>query len=130
MGKKRAFLVRHLSYEDLVSRIKRENSLGVLRRLLFFRQVYEGVPVNRAVLVVGMSESTGFNWLGRWNRLGVESLVHRPGDGRPGKLDHVQKEEFWKLLGEKGRVDASRDFNHSAGEVRRGVYQIAGCAGY
>lgn len=50
--------------------------------------------VEQAACVVSMIEATGFNWLGRWNAENVNSLVHCDKDGRPGKLDSVQREKF------------------------------------
>ena len=102
MSKKRMYdVVRHLSPEELLSRIKREKDVRVLPRLYFIKYLYGDDSVGNASEKVGVVRAVGYTWLKRWNMYGYDGLAPRFSGGRPSKLTEGQKYELVSLLQEE-----------------------------
>lgn len=102
MSRKREIPVeRHLSYEGLRDRVKKETENRLLQRLCFIMALYEGDSVEEASRKVGVVKSTGYNWLRRWNDDGLEGLKPDFGGGRPPKLSYDDREKLKEALKEK-----------------------------
>jgi len=95
-------LQRHMSQEELQKRIKNlENDVKVLKRLYFIKYRYNGLTVEQASELVGISKPVGYIWQSRWNEESYEGLIPRYAGGRPSKLDQNQKEKLGQLLSQK-----------------------------
>lgn len=113
---------RHLSEEELESRIRSETDLRIKDRLYFIRNLYDGDGVEQAIKKTGYGTTTGYNWLHAWNENGLEGLQPDFDGGAPPKLNpqeearfvkHLAEDEPWtieginKLLSEKFDVEYS-----------------------
>lgn len=47
---------------------------------------HEGQTVNEIALFFGVSTTSVYSWLNKWQSDGIEGLKHKPGQGRPTKL--------------------------------------------
>lgn len=93
---------RHLSLEDLESRIKSlERDTRVLKRLYFIKFRYQGDSVEIASERVGVTRMVGYLWQQRWNEQGYEGLIPRFAGGRPPKINPEQTEHLRELLHER-----------------------------
>jgi len=102
MSKRRMYdVIRHLSLEELLSRIKREKDVRVLPRLYFIKYLYGNDSVKNASEKVGVVKAVGYAWLKRWNMYGYDGLAPRISGGRPSKLTDDQKSELVSLLQEE-----------------------------
>jgi len=104
-------VVKHLSEEELGTLIKHEKSKRFAERLFFIRNLYAGEKVEIAAKKLGRCKTTGYLWLSRWDKHGLEGLKPAFGGGRPARLSSAQREEPKRKL--QGR-------NHwTAKEVRQ-----------
>ena len=95
-------LQRRMSQEELHKRIKNlEHDVKVLKRLYFIKYRYNGLTVEQASQLVGISKPVGYIWQSRWNEEGYEGLIPKYAGGRPSKLDQNQKEKLRQLLSQK-----------------------------
>ena len=95
-------LHKHMSQDELRKRIKTlENNVKVLKRLYFIKYRYNGLTVDQASKLVGISKPVGYIWQSRWNEKGYEGLIPRYAGGRPSKMDQDQKSRLNQLLSEK-----------------------------
>ena len=95
-------LHKHMSQDELKKRIKTlENNVKVLKRLYFIKYRYNGLTVDQASKLVGISKPVGYIWQSRWNEKGYEGLIPRYAGGRPSKMDRDQKSRLNQLLSEK-----------------------------
>lgn len=94
-------VVKHLSQQDLESRIKQDKSKRFAERLIFIRNLYAGDEVETAAQKVGRCPATGYNWIQRWNAHGPDGLRPTFGGGRPTKLTNAQREELKQMLQNK-----------------------------
>ncbi|KXA99384.1 hypothetical protein AKJ41_05530 [candidate division MSBL1 archaeon SCGC-AAA259O05] len=92
---------KHLSIRKLESRIREEKDSRMLRRLFFLRNMYEGDDMKEATAKVGVSLTSGYRWLHRWNEGGLERLKPDFGGGRPPKLSDEEREELKEILAER-----------------------------
>lgn len=92
----------HLSINELNKKIKElEKTTRLLKRLYFIRHRYEGVSVEEASKLVGISKPVAYQWQERWNIDGQNGLKPRFAGGSPSKLSNEQKEKLKILLNER-----------------------------
>lgn len=92
----------HLSINELNKQIRElEKTTRILKRLYFIRYRYEGVSVEEAAKLVGISKPVAYQWQERWNIDGQNGLKPRFAGGSPSKLSNEQKEKLKILLNEK-----------------------------
>jgi putative transposase len=94
---KRKEIVEHIGLVGVKKEIKKRkvNAL-ILDRLIFIRKMFELDDVQLASKSVGIGSSTGYEWLKRWNKEGLNGLVPKYDGGKPPKLS----EEDYKKLDE------------------------------
>jgi len=95
-------VVEHLSEEELEGLIKNEKSKRFAERLIFIRDLYAGETVETAISKLGRCRATGYWWLQRWNKSGLEGIKPVFGGGRPSKLSTTQRAELKQRLQSKG----------------------------
>ena len=100
MGTRRAAVERHLSDDELKTKIKKADDKKVVRRLCFVSNLYAGDTIKEAATRVGASRGIGSQWLERWNETGPNGLIPRFGGLPPPKLSHQQSRDFQRLLEE------------------------------
>jgi len=93
---------RYVPVKDLERLIREEPNPRVKERLIFVRMLYDGESVEEDAAKVGRTRITGYNWLRRWNKGGLEALKPNFGGGRPSKLLKDEEEELKKILREGG----------------------------
>jgi len=98
---KETCIVEHVSLKVLRKMIRKEKDKHVLHRLLFIRQLYDGVGVEQACERMCVSKQTGYSWLKEWNTHGYDGLAPRFGGGRPPKLRKEQKQKLKHKLRSK-----------------------------
>ncbi|MFB6102040.1 MAG: helix-turn-helix domain-containing protein [Haloplanus sp.] len=67
-------VTRHLSTDALETEIASATNPGVVRRLCFVRNLYQGDDLGAAAERVGVSPSVGREWRERWAENGVDAL--------------------------------------------------------
>ncbi|MEG3224549.1 MAG: hypothetical protein BME94_03240 [Methanobacteriales archaeon Met13] len=94
---KRKEIVEHIGLVGVKKEIKKRkvNAL-ILDRLIFIRKMFELDDVQLASKSVGIASSTGYIWLKRWNKEGLNGLIPKYDGGKPPKLS----EEDYKILDE------------------------------
>ena len=78
--------------------IKRERDKRFAERLIFVRSLYDGETVEKAAARLGRCKVTGYLWLKRWNRAGLNGLKPAFGGGRPPKISAEKQEELKQAL--------------------------------
>jgi len=102
---RKIFVERRLPSEELERLIRQEKNKRVLERLIFIRTLYDGEEVETAARRLGRCKVTGYTWLRRWNRDGVEGLIPDfTRAGRHPKLSREDKKELEALLREREGV--------------------------
>lgn len=92
----------HLSINELNKQIRElEKTTRILKRLYFIRYRYEGVSVEEAAKLVGISKPVAYQWQERWNIDGQKGLNPKFAGGAPSKLSDEQKEKLKILLNER-----------------------------
>jgi putative transposase len=94
---KRKEIVEHIGLVEVRKNIKKRkvNAL-ILDRLIFIEKMFELDDVQLASRSVGIAPSTGYEWLKRWNKEGLNGLIPKYDGGKPSKLS----EEDYKKLDE------------------------------
>ena len=85
-----------------------EGQVRLLQRLYFIRFLYKGMSVEDASNLIGITKTTGYHWLKRWNDKGQEQLMPHFKGGRHPKLNQLKKEELRIKIKELG-LTKSRD---------------------
>ena len=121
-------LQKHMSQEELQKRIKTlEIDVKVLKRLYFIKYRYNGLTIEQASKLVGISKPIGYIWQSRWNEKGYDGLIPRYAGGRPSKLDQDQKDRLNQLLSQKSvwtteevrlLVEKEFDVEHTPKQIR------------
>ncbi|MBU4608283.1 MAG: helix-turn-helix domain-containing protein [Euryarchaeota archaeon] len=92
---KRKEIVEHIGLVGVKKEIrKRKVNALILDRLIFIKKMFELDDVQLASQSVGISFSTGYIWLKRWNEEGLNGLIPKYDGGKPPKLS----EEDYKIL--------------------------------
>lgn len=121
-------LVKHLSEQELKSSIRREQNKRFAERLIFIRDLYAGEDVEKAAKKLGRCRATGFLWLNRWNKHGLEGLKPTFGGGRPSKLScadlselkqKLQNKSYWTPKEAKQLIQNDYGIDYSADSVSR-----------
>jgi transposase len=121
-------LVKHLSEQELESSIRREQNKRFAERLIFIRDLYAGEDVEKAAKKLGRCRATGFLWLNRWNKHGLEGLKPTFGGGRPSKLScadlselkqKLQNKSYWTPKEAKQLIQNDYGIDYSADSVSR-----------
>jgi len=121
-------LVKHLSEQELESSIKNEKSKRFAERLIFIRALYAGEDVEKAAQKLGRCRATGYLWLNRWNKHGLEGLKPTFGGGRPSKLSSaelselklkLQNKSYWTPKEAKQLIQNEFGKDYSADSVTR-----------
>lgn len=89
---------KHVSEEELEGLIRRERDKRFAERLIFIRSLYDGETVEKAAARLGRCKVTGYLWLKRWNRAGLNGLKPAFGGGRPPKISAEKQEELKQAL--------------------------------
>ena len=91
-------VVRWLTSVELNKEI-RDRKIGalILRKLLFIKFLYAGKSVPQAAEEVGISKVSGYVWLDKWNKRGLDGLKPNYGGGRPSELSEEQKEKLKRI---------------------------------
>lgn len=94
---KRKKIVNHVGLVGVKKEIKKRkvNAL-ILDRLIFIEKMFELDDVQLASKSIGIAPSTGYEWLKRWNKEGLNGLMPKYDGGKPSKLS----EEDYKRLNE------------------------------
>jgi len=94
---KRKEIVEHIGLVQVKKEIKKRkvNAL-ILDRLIFIEKMFELDDVQLASKSIGIAPSTGYEWLKRWNKEGLNGLIPQYDGGKPSKLS----EEDYKRLDE------------------------------
>lgn len=94
-NKKRLKIVEHVGLSGVKQEIrKRKVNALILDRLLFIKKMFELDDVQLAAKSVGISHNTGYIWLRRWNKEGMNGLIPKYDGGKPPKLSD---EDYRKL---------------------------------
>ena len=96
---KRKEIVEHIGLVAVRKNIKRRkvNAL-ILDRLIFIGKMFELDDVQLASRSVGIAPSTGYEWLKRWNKEGLNGLIPRYDGGKPAKLSEEDYKELDEIL--------------------------------
>lgn len=87
-------VMKHLSREELASRIQAKPDDRIEDRLCFIRNLYDGDSVAEASTTLGYCRTTGYNWLHAWNEQGIAGLQPDFDGGTPPKLTTEEEERF------------------------------------
>lgn len=92
---------QHMSAEKLNEHVRElEKIAKKVNRLYFIQQLYKGHSVQEASSILNIPRRTGYNWLKKWNREGLNGLDHKKGAGRPSFLSEDQLKEVSNYLDE------------------------------
>lgn len=91
---------RHLSEEELDTKLRETDDPEMGRRLGFIKNLYKGDTLGEAADREGKSQPTGARWAKRWNEGGLDELAPNHGGGRPSKLSDEERQQLRKLLEE------------------------------
>ncbi|NYT04538.1 MAG: transposase [Candidatus Methanofastidiosa archaeon] len=110
MSRKMAYNVKkNVSIKELDYTINMlEGQVRLLQRLYFIRFLYKGMSVEDASNLIGITKTTGYHWLKKWNEKGQEQLMPNFKGGRHPKLNQFKKEELRLKIKELG-LTKSRD---------------------
>ena len=94
----------YMSVGDLNRHIRKLEKISkVVNRLYLIRQVYKTDNIAESCEILDIPLRTGYNWVNKWNKKGIDGLRHKGGAGRPSflssnqlkKLDQwIENEEF------------------------------------
>jgi transposase len=98
-----AILVRHVPWDELEARCKREKNARVKERALAVLQLYDGRKEADVARSLGRSEKSVRNWLRRWNeRGGYDGLVPRFTGGPKPRLESSEWDRVVNEIEGKG----------------------------
>jgi putative transposase len=96
---KRKEIVEHMGLVDVRKNIKkRKVNAFILDRLIFIEKMYELDDVQLASKSVGIAPSTGYEWLKRWNKEGLNGLIPKYDGGKPSKLSDEDYNKLDEIL--------------------------------
>jgi putative transposase len=99
VGKSKIVVEDHMSLHEILSEIKkRKIDYELTERLIFISDLFKGISVPEAAKNVGISHSTGYEWLKRWNNESLEGLIPKYAGGRPPELSKEDLEKLDKIL--------------------------------
>jgi len=99
VGKSKILVEDHMSLHEILNEIKkRKIDYELTERLIFISDLFKGISVPKASKNIGISHSTGYEWLKRWNNNGLEGLIPRYAGGRPSELSKEDLEKLDKIL--------------------------------
>lgn len=75
---------------DLRSKIEEKGELKAIERLLFIRMRLQGVEMQKAMAVMGISKPTAYEWQNAWNEKGLDSIMPAYSGGAPRRLTDEQ----------------------------------------
>ncbi|MCW6158002.1 MAG: helix-turn-helix domain-containing protein [Thermoplasmatales archaeon] len=88
-------VARIVTENELSGMISRERSRArIVPMLIFIRMLYKGKSVPEATSELGISKRSGYLWLNRWNKKGIDGLVPMHGGGFRQKLTSEQMEQL------------------------------------
>jgi len=89
--------------EELKKALREEGDYELRFKLSFLNLVLELEDVEKVAKLMGVSISTGYRWIRRWNEEGREGLKDErgKGGGKPAKLSKEEIEELKQILEEK-----------------------------
>jgi putative transposase len=106
----------HLDLNGIEKEIKkRKIDATVMKRLIFIKSMFEHDDVLLASKVVGVSLSTGYLWLRRWNAEGLKGLIPKFTGGPRPQLSEEDYEKLDKIL--KNTPNLTTDLAHEIIEV-------------
>ena len=91
-------LVKHCSVDKLKEYIKDETDAKVLLKLIFIKNLYDGISIQDATENLGYTTRTGYRWINEWNKEGKDGLKIKWSDGRPSRLTDKQLKELKKFV--------------------------------
>lgn len=99
VGKSKIVVKDHMSLSEILSEIKkRKIDYDLTERLIFISNLFKGNSVLEASKNIGISHSTGYQWLERWNKDGFEGLIPKYAGGRPSELSKDDLEKLDKIF--------------------------------
>ena len=88
-------VVKSVPENELSWMISRERSRArIVPMLIFIRMLYKGKSVPEAASELSVSKRSGYLWLERWNREGIEGLIPLHGGGFRPKLTSEQMDQL------------------------------------
>jgi len=88
-----------MTLREILDEIKaRKLEYELTERLMFISDVLKGISVPKASANIGISHSTGYQWLKRWNESAIDGLIPRYGGGSPPKLSKEDLKTLDKIL--------------------------------
>lgn len=78
--------------EALRAAISEKKELRGIERLIFIRMRREGVEMEKAMRICGISKPTAYEWQDNWNERGLDSVRPNYGGGAPRRLSDDQLE--------------------------------------
>jgi len=98
-GKSKMIVIEHMSLREVLDEIKARKIEYILtERLIFISDVLKGISVPQASKNIGISHSTGYQWLKRWNENAIDGLIPRYGGGKPPELSKEDLKSLDKIL--------------------------------
>ena len=79
---------------ELRESIVEKKALRALERLSFIKMRREGVEMQKAMAVAGISKPTAYQWQNEWNDKGLDSVVPDYAGGAPRRLTDEQLERI------------------------------------
>jgi len=99
VGKSRKTVKKHMTLREILDEIKvRKIEYELTERLMFISDLFKGISVPKASANLGISHSTGYQWLERWNESGIDGLIPRYDGGKPPKLSKEDLKTLDKIL--------------------------------
>ena len=84
-----------MSVENLNRHIRELEKISkVVNRLYLIRQVYKTDNIAESCEILDIPLKTGYNWVNKWNKEGIDGLKHKKGAGRPSFLTDNQLKEL------------------------------------
>ena len=106
----------HLDLNEIEKEIKkRKIDAAVMKRLIFIKSMLEHDDIQIASKTVGISHSTGYVWLRRWNAEGLEGLTPKFTGGPHPQLSEEDYEKLEKIL--ENTTNLTTDLAHDIIEV-------------
>lgn len=133
-----------ISVDRLLATLEEVESAKATKRLMIALAYKDGVSVDTLSTRYGLSRSTVYSWLDRFERRSIKSAVEddsRP--GRPPKLDAAQQasvrnaldtaptdlgyeQSMWTPELLQGHIEREHDVSYSLGHVRRIIRELSG----
>jgi putative transposase len=113
-------IIDHMSLSEVKQEIKKRNiDAVVMQRLIFIKTMFETNNVPKSSQVVDIAPSTGYEWLKRWNKEGIDGLTPKYDGGKPPKLSKEDYKILDKLF--KNVPNLTTDLAHEIIEINFNV---------